>query len=79
MAFPRAHWTKIRTTNLLETLIASLNSVARWWEHSLTTHRCYSPEPCFKKEEWKIRYELIDLEENLINETGPIMQITAKY
>jgi hypothetical protein len=32
-----------------------------------------------RDEEWKTGYKLIDLEENPIDETGPIMQITAKY
>jgi transposase-like protein len=82
MAFPKAHWTKIRTTNLLENTNRKLkqrSKVVGAFTNDASLLRLAGTLLMDRDEEWKTGYKLIDLEENPIDETGPIMQITAKY
>ncbi len=82
MAFPKAHWTKIRTTNLLENTNRKLkqrSQVAGAFPNNASLLRLAGTLLMDREEEWKIGCKLIDLEENPIDETGLIVEITAKY
>jgi len=82
MAFPRAHWLKIRTTNLLENTNRKLkqrSKVVGAFPNDASLLRLAGTLLMDREEEWKTGYKLIDLEENPIIETGLIMEITAKY
>jgi len=82
MAFPKPHWTKIRTTNLLENTNRKLkqrSKVVGAFTNDASLLRLAGTLLMDRDEEWKTGYKLIDLEENPIDETGPIIQITAKY
>lgn len=89
MAFPKPHWTKIRTTNLLENTnrklkqrskVVSLKRIrAGAFPNDASLLRLAVTLLMDREEEWKTGYKLIDLEENPINETGLMIEITAKY
>lgn len=82
MAFPRLHWKKIRTTNLLESTNRKLkqrSKVVGAFPNDASLLRLAVTILMDTEEEWKYGHRLIDLEDNPINETGPTIQITAKY
>ncbi|MDI6897775.1 transposase [Methanocella conradii] len=82
MAFPKAHWTKIRTTNLMENTNRKLkqrSKVVGAFINDASLLRLAGTLLMDRDEEWKTGYKLIDLEENPIDETGLIMEITAKH
>jgi transposase-like protein len=82
MAFPEAHWKKIRTTNMLENMNRGLkrrSSVVAAFPNDASLLRLAVTLLMDMEEEWKTGFKLIDMEKNPINETGPIIQITEKY
>jgi putative transposase len=82
MAFPQAHWKKIRTTNMLENMNRGLkrrSRVVAAFPNDASLLRLAITLLMDMEEEWKNGFKLIDMEKNPINETGPIIQITEKY
>ncbi|OPY29407.1 MAG: Transposase, Mutator family [Methanocella sp. PtaU1.Bin125] len=82
MAFPKMFWKKIRTTNLLENTNRKLkqrSKVVGAFPGDASLLRLAVTILMDTEEEWKYGHRLIDLEDNPINETGPIIQITENF
>lgn len=81
MAFPRVHWRKIRTTNMLENLNRKLkqrSNVVGAFPNDQSLLRLAVTLLMNQEDEWKSGHKLIDMEENPID-TGLTIQITEKY
>ena len=80
MAYPEAHWKKIRTTNLMENTnrqIKRRSRVVGAFPNDTSLTRLAITILMNIEEDWKAGHRLIDLYENPIT-TGPIIETTAK-